>query len=138
MPGLPGALKRRDVSVNPIGEPSQYRFGCRESSSRTPSACHPVLQGARVDIALQKGRSQDFAEPSLTGTLPQFHLKQAIWAATNPLRKEKVVLVVRVNVCNTPFVAQNTHRLAQSLHTAVFPDTTASALRAPSVSVVPS
>jgi len=26
------------------------------------------------------------------------------------------VLVVRVNVCNTPFVAQNTHRLAQSLH----------------------
>src|SRR6266478_3109975 len=90
-----GAARRtqhRDISVNPIGEPSQYRSGVGRVARVLLLHVTPVLQGARVDIALQKGRSQDFAEPSLTGTLPQFHLKQAILGGDHPLRKEKVVL----------------------------------------------
>jgi hypothetical protein len=40
----------------------------------------------------------------------------AILGGDHPLRKEKVVLILRANVRNTPFVAQNAHRLAQSWH----------------------
>jgi hypothetical protein len=32
------------------------------------------------------------------------------------LRKEKVVLVLRVDVCDTPLVAEHTDRLAQTWH----------------------
>jgi len=48
----------------------QYRFGVGRVARVLLLHVTPVLQGARVDIALQKGRSQDFAEPSLAGTLP--------------------------------------------------------------------
>lgn len=114
--GTAGPLEQRDVSVDAVRKRRQYRLGIRRVAQVLLVHVAPVLQGARVDVALQGGRSENFAEPSLTSALPHFHLKQAILGGDHSLCKEKVVLVLRVNVCDTPFVAQNTHRLAQTWH----------------------
>ena len=102
-----------DIGVDAIGE-------CRKDCLRVGrvtfifrSHITAIAQSAGVYIARQGGWSENFRKPSLPSAFPNFHLEETILSSDDALSKEKIVLVLGVNVRDSPTIAENVDRLRQ-------------------------
>src|ERR1022692_4030989 len=105
--GAAGRGEARNVSVDAVGE-------CREDGERVRGIAFifgfhvaAITQGAGIHVAGQEGGAEDFGEASLTGALPEFHLKKAILGGDDALREKQVVLVLSVDVGDSPSITED-------------------------------
>jgi hypothetical protein len=115
--GQAGAAGRRQaggVAVDAIGESGQDRQRVGRIALILSFHVTAIAQKTGIDIARQESRSEDFGQPSLSGALPKFHLKQPILRGDEALGKKEIVLILRINMGNAPAVAQDLDRVLQS------------------------
>ena len=115
-PGAAGSRQAGDIGVDAVGKGVEDRSAYRARSFHIPPSCRRDSASARA--LMSRGRAEgpeDFGQPSLAGTLPDFHLKEAILGGDHALGKEKIVLVLGVNVRDSPAIAQNVDGLLAGL-----------------------
>ena len=75
-----------------------------------------ITEQAGLDVALDGARSEDFRQPALAGSLPKLHLEEAILCNHEALREEQIVLILGVNVGDSPAVTLHAHTLLKAAH----------------------
>lgn len=112
--GACGSGEVGDIGVDAFGKGGEdrARIGC--IAFVFGAHVSAVAQGAGVEVAGKRGGSKNFGESSLAGAFPEFHLEEAILGGNDSLSKEEIVLVLGVDVRDTPTVAQDIDGLVEA------------------------
>src|ERR1017187_3065322 len=105
--GSAGSGEAGDIGVDAVGKRSEDCLGVGRVTFIFGLHITAIAQGAGVHIAGQRGSTENLGEPSLASAFPELHLEEAILGSDYSLGKEQIVLVLRVNVGNSPAITQN-------------------------------
>src|SRR5262249_1209155 len=74
-----------------------------------------IAQEPCTNIVRPLGFADDFGEAALSRALPQFHLKEAVLRGDKPFGEKEIVLILCVDMRDTPAVSYYADILAESL-----------------------
>src|SRR5277367_3372034 len=94
-----------DIGVDAVGKRGEDRLRIGRVAFVFRLRVATIAKGTGIDIALQGGGSEDFGQSSLSGALPELHLKEAVLCGDYALGEEKIVLVLGIDVSDAPAVA---------------------------------
>ena len=94
-----------DICIDTISERLQYLEGIGRIAGVFCFHVATITQQSSIAVAFRGRRPQHLGQPSLAGPLPQLHLEQTVLRGHKALGKEEIMLVLRVNMGNTPAVA---------------------------------
>ncbi len=114
--GTSGRGKACNVGVDAVGE-------CGEDGERVGGVAFvfgfhvaAIAQRAGVHVTGQSGGAEDFGEASLAGAFPEFHLKETILSGDDALGEKQVMLVLGVDVGDSPAVAEDIDFSLETFH----------------------
>ena len=104
-----------DVSVDPVGVGREDALPVRVIArplGLVPRAAEHHLPGA--EVVVERLRSEDLGEAPLVPAPPHFHLPEPVLGHHVPLRQEEVVVVLSVDVRDSPLISDDLDRFPQA------------------------
>ena len=110
-----------DISVDPSDEGRDDFFSSGMVMIHLLLHVNPSFEKTRPDITLESFRALNFCHGSCCLPPPNFKLEESISGYVESLSKEEILLVLSVNMRDSPLVLDDLNRLGESFdHKALF------------------